>query len=80
LRAISGRDCSLGSTVFLEAQAFSPQEDPDRPAIRALVKRPHFNADGVAVRYIIVQYHPELYQFTVELRPAAGASVFEPTL
>jgi GntR family transcriptional regulator len=50
---------------------------PGLPIMRA--RRVYFNTDGVAVRYIIVQYHPERYQFTVELRPAAGASVFEPT-
>lgn len=50
---------------------------PGLPIMRA--RRVYFNAEGVAVRYIVVQYHPERYQFTVELRPAAGASVFEPT-
>lgn len=50
---------------------------PGLPIMRA--RRVYFNADGVPVRYIIIKYHPERYQFTVDLRPAAGAPVFDPT-
>src|SRR5437660_1790875 len=44
LRATLGRSCSLGRTVFFEAQAFTMNEGPDRPVV-------HFEAAASKLRH-----------------------------